>query len=301
MSVAASGNSLRRMLQNSEELAGGWLLLIVPGLIWGASFLFIAESLRSVGPNGVSFLRICVGFATLACVPSARKPIARADWLAVAWLGLLWFAFPLSMFPFAEQRVSSALTGMLNGATPLFTTLVAAYIARRPPSRGVAIGLAVGLLGTVVIALPSLDQGRSSAFGIALIAAALISYGVALNIARPLQQAYGGVPVIWRAQGIALILTAPLGLPAVAAADWKPVPLFCILALGALGTGLAYVGLAAAAGRFGASRASSTTFLIPVVALALGVSVRHEHVSWLSVFGSLVCLTGAWLMKRSAT
>jgi len=301
MSVAASGNSLRRMLQNSEELGGGWLLLIVPGLIWGASFLFIAESLRSVGPNGVSFLRICVGFATLACVPSARKPIARADWLAVAWLGLLWFAFPLSMFPFAEQRVSSALTGMLNGATPLFTTLVAAYIARRPPSRGVAIGLAVGLLGTVVIALPSLDQGRSSAFGIALIAAALISYGVALNIARPLQQAYGGVPVIWRAQGIALILTAPLGLPAVAAADWKPVPLFCILALGALGTGLAYVGLAAAAGRFGASRASSTTFLIPVVALALGVSVRHEHVSWLSVFGSLVCLTGAWLMKRAAT
>ncbi len=52
--------------------------------------------------------------------------------------------FRLSMFPFAEQRVSSALTGMLNGANPLFATLVACLIARRAPSRGVTVGLAVG-------------------------------------------------------------------------------------------------------------------------------------------------------------
>jgi hypothetical protein len=83
-------------------LTSGWLLLIIPGLIWGASFLFMAEGLRSVGPNGVCFVRICIGFATLALFPSARKPVARADWGSVAWLGLLWFAFPLSMFPFAE-------------------------------------------------------------------------------------------------------------------------------------------------------------------------------------------------------
>src|SRR5579863_10179766 len=105
----------------------------------------MAEGLRSVGPSGVCFVRICIGFVTLAMFPSARKPVARADWVSVAWLGVLWFAFPLSMFPFAEQRVSSALTGMLNGANPLFATLVASYIIRRAPSRGVASGLAVGL------------------------------------------------------------------------------------------------------------------------------------------------------------
>ena len=63
-----------------DGLTGGWLLLIVPGLIWGASFLFIAEGLRSLGPNGVAFLRIAIGFATLALFPSARKPVARKDW-----------------------------------------------------------------------------------------------------------------------------------------------------------------------------------------------------------------------------
>ena len=50
---------------------------------------------------------------------------------------MLWLAFPLSMFPFAEQHVSSALTGMLNGATPLFAAAVASILARRVPSRAV--------------------------------------------------------------------------------------------------------------------------------------------------------------------
>ena len=272
----------------------GWLLLIIPGLIWGASFLFIAEGLRAIGPNGVTFVRICVGFTTLALFPAARKPVARADWGAVALLGVLWFAFPLSMFPFAEQRVSSALTGMLNGANPLFATLAASFIARRVPSRGVGAGLAVGLAGTVLIALPAMNQGHSSIEGIAMILAALVSYGVALSVARSLQQKYGAVPVIWRAQAVALVLTAPLGMPDLIAAHWSIVPLLSLLALGAFGTAIANVLMASAAGRFGAARASGTTFLIPAVALVLGVAVRHEQVALLSVAGGLVCLTGAW-------
>ena len=277
-----------------------WLLLVAPGLIWGASFLFIAEGLRAIGPNGVCFVRICIGFATLAWFPSARKPVARADLSSVAWLALLWFAFPLSMFPYAEERVSSALTGMLNGANPLFATLVACYIARRAPSRGVALGLIVGLAGTFLIALPALDQGRSSAVGIILIFAALISYGIALSIARSLQQRYGAVPVIWRAQGIALVLTAPLGIKDLMGAHWSLSPILSLIALGAFGTAIANVLMASAAGRFGAARASSTTFLIPVVALILGVAVRGEQVALVSVAGCLVCLTGAWLMKRAS-
>lgn len=276
-------------------------MLVVPGLIWGASFLFIAEGLRAIDPNGVTFLRICVGFATLALFPAARKPIDRTAWGKIAWLGVLWFAFPLSMFPFAEQRVSSALTGMLNGANPLFATLVACLIARRAPSRGVTTGLAVGLGGAVVMALPALDEGHSSAIGIAMIVIALVSYGVALNLARSLQMQYGAIPVIWRAQAVGLILTAPLGIHDVLAAHWSLVPVLSILALGMGGTAIANVLLASAAGRFGAARASSTTFLIPFVALALGVIVRHEQVAVVSVAGSLICLSGAWFMKRASS
>src|ERR1700679_1306360 len=180
----------------------------------------MAEGLRSIGPSGIAFVRISIGFLTLALFPSARKPVARADWGSVVLLGILWFAFPLSMFPFAEQRVSSALTGMLNGANPLFATMVASFIARRAPSQGVAAGLGVGLAGTVLIAWPAMKEGHSSMAGVGMILAALVSYGIALSIARSLQRKYGAVPVIWRAQAVGLILTAPLGIPDLLAAHW---------------------------------------------------------------------------------
>jgi drug/metabolite transporter (DMT)-like permease len=283
----------------SQAGTGDWILLIVPGLIWGASFLFIAEGMRAIGPNGVTFVRILIGFATLSLFPAARKSVVRSDWAGIAWLGVLWLAFPLSMFPYAEQRVSSALTGMLNGANPLFTVIVAAAIARRAPSRRVMTGIAVGMFGAILMALPTLGEGHSSVAGVVMIMAALVSYGFALNIASPLQQRNGALPVIWRAQMVALVLTAPLGIPDLFAAHWMPGPALALLALGALGTGAAHVVMSVAAGRLGATRASATTFLIPAVALVLGIVVRHEKVALLSVVGSVVCVSGAWIMRRA--
>jgi len=280
--------------------AGDWLLLLVPGVIWGASFLFIAEALEAVGPDGITFARILVGFATLALLPAARCPVPRAAWRGIALLSIVWLAFPLSMFPHAEQRVSSALTGMLNGANPLFTAIVAAVLAGRLPPRSIAVGLGVGLAGTVLVALPAMGEGRNSAIGVGLILVALLSYGVALNVMGPLQQEHGALPIIWRAQGLAILLTAPLGLPELVAARWALGPLLAILALGALGTGVAYAVIATASGRLGATRASATTFLIPPVALLLGVWLRHEQVALVSVVGGAVCVGGAWLMRRAS-
>lgn len=276
-----------------------WALLVVPGVIWGASFLFIAEGLAAVAPNGVTFTRIAIGFLTLSLFPSARRPVARADWAGTAALGVLWFAFPLSMFPFAEQHVSSALTGMLNGATPLFVALVASLIAQQLPSRGTLAGLSVGFGGAVLMAVPALG-GSSSAFGVTLIVAALISYGIALNVARPLQQRNGAVPVIWRALGVALILTAPLGLPEVLNGEWTLRPALAMLGLGAGGTAIATILTATAAGRMGATKASVSAFLIPVVALLLGVVIRHEHVTAISLIGAAICLTGAFILRDPA-
>jgi len=273
-----------------------WALLVVPGVIWGASFLFIAEGLAAVEPNGVTFTRLAIGFLTLSLFPSARRPVARADWAGTAALGVLWFAFPLSMFPFAEQHVSSALTGMLNGATPLCVAAVASLLAHRLPERGIVVGLAVGLGGAVVMALPALG-GSSSAFGVTLIMAALISYGIALNVARPLQQRNGAIPVVWRALGVALILTAPLGLPAVVSGHWTLRPALAMLGLGAGGTAIATILTATAAGRMGATKASATAFLIPVVALMLGVLIRHEHVTAVSLAGAAICLLGAAIIR----
>jgi len=285
-------------MTNTGSRLTSWLLIAIPGLIWGASFLFIADGLEALGPRGVTFLRILIGFLTLGLFRGAWKPVPRSDWGAVALLGLIWMAFPLTMFPYAEQRVSSALTGMLNGANPLFVAVVASFLARRLPAPGTMLGLGVGMFGGVLMAFPALGEGSSSAAGIAMILAALVSYGFALNLARPLQQRHGGLPVIWRAQIVALALTAPLGIPDVLHAHWSIGPALSLLALGGLGTGVAFVLMAWAAGRFGATRASSTTFLMPPVALLLGVTLRHEQVAPVAVLGGAICVAGAWLMNR---
>jgi len=275
-----------------------WLLVVGPGLIWGCSFLFIDEGLRATSPAGVTFARIAIGLAVMAMIPAARRPIRRDDRGRVALLGVLWIAFPMMMFPFAEQHVSSALTGMLNAATPLFTAIVAASLVRRFPSRAVLAALAVGVVGTVLVAAPSLGDGSSQATAIALILAALVSYGFAINLARPLQQRNGALPVILRSLVVAFVLTAPFGGWAAVHGHWTIGPALCLLALGGLGTGIANVMVATAAGRGGATHASAMAFIMPTVSLLLGLVVRHEHVAAVSIIGGGVCVVGAYLLSR---
>jgi drug/metabolite transporter (DMT)-like permease len=275
-------------------------LLVVPGAIWGASFLFIAEGLDAMAPFGVTFTRLLIGFLTLSLVPAARRPLAPGDGWPVALLSVIWLAFPLSLFPFAEQRVSSAIAGMLNGSTPIFAAIVAGLLVRRRPERGVVTGLLVGVAGVVLMAIPSID-GASTGLGIAMVVVAVCSYGVSINLARPLQQRSGALPVVWRTLGVAAVLTAPFGVPALLDAQWTTRSLLSMLALGAFGTAIANVIMTVSAGRLGATRASATLFLIPVVALVLGVAVRGEYVAPLSVVGAAVCLAGAWLIRPRST
>jgi drug/metabolite transporter (DMT)-like permease len=277
-----------------------WALLVVPGVIWGASFLFIAEGLEVMEPDGISFLRMVIGFAALSLVPKAHGPVQKSDRMGIFWLGLLWFAFPMSLFPYAEQHVTSALTGMLNGALPLFVAALVAVLTRKLPSTAVLVGLAVGLGGAILMALPGINAGGNSLFGVLLILVALVSYAISLTIARPLQQRNGALPVIWRALAVAVVLTAPLGLPDLLDARWTLRAALSMLALGALGTCVANVVMTVAAGRLGATKASATTFLIPVVALILGMLVRNEQVALVSIAGGGICLLGAWLIRRAS-
>lgn len=275
-----------------------WLLLCLPGLLWGTSFYFIAEGLEAFPAALITPMRVGIGFAVLAAFPAARRSVPRADWGRIALLGVVWMAFPLTMFPYAEQHVASSVTGMLNGATPLFVAAVASIIAHRLPPRMQMLGLLVGSLGVVLIALPTLGEGRSSAVGVAQILAALSCYGIALNLAVPLQQRHGALPVLWRSQAVALALTLPFGLTHLDEIEFAWGPLFAVVALGVLGTSFAYVLAATNAGRLGSTRASVTTYIIPVVSLLLGALIRDEAVAVLAVVGCAVALFGAWLAGR---
>ena len=274
-----------------------WVALSLPGLIWGSSFFLIAEGLDAFSPFLVTWLRIVFGCLVLSTVPAARAVVPRSAWPRIATLGVVWMALPLSLFSLAQERVSSSVTGMINGGTPLLTALVAAVLVRSLPPRRQAFGLAIGLAGIALTALPSWSDGGSSAVGVLMILAAISCYGVALNLAGPTQRRFGSIPVMVRALAIAAALTSPLGLSGIGASDFAWRSALAVAALGALGTGLAFVLMASNAGRYGGTRAASTTYLIPGVALLLGLAVRGESVAVLAVVGSAIALSGAYLVN----
>jgi drug/metabolite transporter (DMT)-like permease len=275
-----------------------WVLLVIPGIIWGASFFFIAEGLDAFPPQLITPMRLVFGFLTLIPFKGSRVRLPREAYPSLILLGLFWMTFPLSLFPFAEQHVSSSITGMLNGATPLFVATFAGLLARRLPPKQQISGLVVGFVGVVFIAIPTLGEGSSSVFGVSLIILAVSCYGISLNMSGPLQQKYGTLPVIVHSQGVAIVCTLPFGLASLPDATFAWHSLLSIIALGVGGTGIAYVMAITLVGRVGGTRASVTTYVMPVVSLLLGVVLRSEPIALLSLIGCAIALIGAFVTNR---
>ena len=267
--------------------------------IWGASFVFIATSLEHFRPGVVTFVRIAVGALTLTLFPGARAPIDRADRGRVVLLGVLWLAFPMSLYPIAQQHISSGLTGMLGASIPVFTALLAAALHGHVPARIHGVGIVVGAAGIVLLGLPALGDGRSSAIGVGLIVVACVSYGLAFNVAVPLVRRYGTLPVFWRALLVSVPLTAPYALVGLGRSTFGWRSLAANVTLGAGGTAIAFVLLLTLTARAGATRSSMATYLEAVFAFALGTMIRHEPVRALEVTGCATLLVGAWLSSRS--
>lgn len=275
-----------------------WGLLLSAAGIWGASFLFIAEGLEAFEPFFIAWGRVLLGAMALALFPASRAHIRREDMPRVGMLAFIWMAFPLTLFPIAQQWIDSALAGMLNGAVPLFAAGFAAAFLGRLPRHLQAVGLGIGFGGVVLIALPATDGASATVLGIVLVLVAVACYGLSINIAVPLQQKYGSLPLINRAQWIAVAMLTPLGVWDLARSDWQFSSALALIALGIGGTGLAFVAMASLVGRAGATRGSVAIYFVPVVAIVLGVVYRDESVAWLSLGGIGLVLVGAWLSSR---
>lgn len=275
-----------------------WSLLASIGLMWGSSFVFIAEGLEAFRPGLVAFLRIALGTATVALARRARRPVAREDWGRIAVLGLVWMAAPLLLFPIAQQWIDSSLAGMLNGAMPLFAALTAALLLRRAPRRVQVVGLLLGFTGVAAITWPAVQGASVTALGAFLVILATVLYGVAANMAVPLQQKYGALPVVLRAQMVALVAILPFGLAAVPGSTFQWSSALAMVPLGAGGTGLAFLAMATLVGRAGATRGAVAIYFIPVVATILGVVVRNESVEAIQLIGLALVLSSAWLTSR---
>jgi drug/metabolite transporter (DMT)-like permease len=269
----------------------GWFASI--GAIWGSSFLFIAIGLESFGPGLITFLRILFGASVLWLVPAARTRIQREDWPRLVTISILWVAIPFTLFPIAEQHIASGLTGLINGALPLFAAAIASLMLRRPPSRLHAAGLATGFVGIAAIALPAAASGSSQAIGVALALAAVVCYGVAINVAAPITQRYGSLPVMAQMLALAALWTAPFGIWGLAQSSFTWASVAAVAALGALGTGVAFVLMGNLVARVGSTRAAFAIYLVPVVALVLGAVFRGEKIHPVSIVGVALVIVGA--------
>ena len=266
--------------------------------MWGSSFLFIDIGVDHLAPELVALLRLAFGAATLAVVPAARAGVPRAAWPPIALLGVTWMAVPFVLFGVAQQSIDSSLAAMLNAAAPLFTAIVAGVVASQLPSGRRAAGLAIGLIGVLAISWPSLDEADATAAGAGLVVLATMLYGVAFNLAGMLQPRHGALPVIWRAQLVALVLVAPLGLASVPESDFAWSSVLAVAALGSFGTAVAYVAFTTLAGRVGSTRASVAIYFLPAVAIVLGAVFRDEPIAAISLLGTVLVTVGAYLASR---
>ena len=159
--------------------------------------------------------------------------------------------------------------------------------------------MALGFAGVVAISIPSAGEGSSEAWGVALVLLATLCYGLAINIAAPLQARYGSRPLMARMLALATLWTLPYGLVGVPSSSLALAPLLAVAVLGAVGTGLAFLIMGTLVGRVGSTRASFITYLIPVVALVLGVVVQDDHVAALALVGVALVIGGALLASRA--
>ncbi len=275
-----------------------WGILALIALIWGSSFLFMEIGLRAFAPGVVTLARIGLGTATLALLARARTPVDREDWGRIALLGTVWMAIPLTLFPIAQQWIDSSVAGMINGAMPIFAAAWSAYLLRRLPGWRQMLGIGIGFLGIILVFLPELQASADTALGALVALFAVTFYGLATNLAVPLQQKYGAAPVVLRAQMVALLLVLPFGLWQLGESTWSWESALAMIPLGILGTGLAIVLMATLAGRVGAPRASIAIYFLPLVAVVLGVVVLGESVAPMALVGVALVLVGAWIASR---
>jgi drug/metabolite transporter (DMT)-like permease len=276
-----------------------WGLFLITALIWGSSFLFIRIAVADVRPGLIAFLRLALGVATLAAFPATRRSVPWSAWPRIAAVGVSWMAIPFYLFSVALQWIDSSVAGMLNGAVPLFVAIIASAVARRLPGWRQQLGLAIGFVGVVIVSLPGIAGARATAIGIALVLMATVCYGIAVNLTAPLQKQYGALPVIWRAEIVALALLIPMGASSVAASSFSITSVLALIALGALGTGVAFGLFVTLVGRVGPTRASVTAYIMPLVAMVAGALVRHETLGPSAFLGTVLILAGAFLATRA--
>jgi drug/metabolite transporter (DMT)-like permease len=278
-----------------------WLLTLTIGLIWGSAFLWIALGVDFLSPGVVAFGRVALGAAALAAFPAARRAIHRSDWYLIGVIAVIGNAGPAWLFAQAETELDSAVAGMITAGTPILALVVASALLWRLPGRAQVLGIGLGFIGIVLMSLPSLVGADSTPVGIGLVFIATLGYAINSNLIVPLQQRYGGPAVIMWALVVSSVILVPFAVAGLPQSEFTWTSVIAVVILGVLGTGIARALSATLAGRVGGPRMSTTTYMVPVVAIVLGIVFRSETVAPIAIVGVCVVLAGAYWASRAVS
>ncbi|HLM28842.1 MAG TPA: DMT family transporter [Acidimicrobiales bacterium] len=272
--------------------------LFLLAFIWGWSFLFIKVAVDGLTPTTVAWARIALGAAVLYAIlrhQGGRIPVDRTSLRHYAVAATIGNIVPFTLLAWGEQHITSALTAVLNASTPLFTAVFAA-IGLSERLRPVQIaGLALGMAGVAVAAgLGASDlEGSSTAGALASILAGA-AYGIAFVYMRRHLVSYPPIVAATGQLATGAVMLFPLAAltSILDGVSLTPTRLGAIVALGVIGTGLAYVLNYRVIGDLGPTKASLVTYVIPVVAVVVGIVVLDEPFEWRLVVGGLLTVGG---------
>ena len=272
-------------------------------LIWGGSFAFMKIGLESLTPVGVSLGRIVLGAITLLIISAITRTALppRRTWKPLFIYGALVSTIPWTMFAFSETHISSALAGIINGATPLMTLIAILLVfPEERPNRQRIIGLTIGFAGVLVVVGIWQGLGGGTLIGIGACIIAIACYGISYPYGR--RHLTGGplasdLTPLALATGVLLMgtfQTAPIALfTGVVVAPIQTSTIISMLGLGCLGSGIAYILNFRVLGRADATTASTVTYIPPLIAVIIGAIFLDEHITWNQPIGGVLVVVGA--------
>ena len=275
-------------------------LLLLLSAIWGSSFLFIKLGVDELEPAVVVLGRTVVGTLVLLPLLYGRGGLGmlRGHARTIVALGALNNALPFWLLGFANTRIDSGLSAVIQAAAPVFTVVLASWIDRSQRVHGVRLlGVGVGFLGVVL--LVGLQEGSELVGALAVIGTAAC-YAVSVLIAGRTVRALPPLQVSIGQLVAGAVIIAPFALAQLPEEAPSAGAIAAVIALGALGSGIAYLLYFAIIARAGASRAILVTYLVPAFALVYGAVFLDEKVTVAALVGLALILGGTALATGAA-
>ncbi|MEW2395711.1 DMT family transporter [Streptomyces sp. NPDC046862] len=273
-------------------------------LIWGFSFLLIKVGTEGYAPFQVTFGRLLFGTAVLAvamAVKRERLPRGARTWGHLTVAALLLNALPFSLFAYAELTIPSTLAGICNATSPLWgMALSLVALSEDRPTRVRVAGLGLGFLGVLTVLGAWQGFHGLDASGTAMALLASLSYPIGwIHVRRTLagsghsNLSLTGAQLLLATVQLAVVTPLFTSLPG----SFPVLPLLAVVALGALGTGVAMLVQYGIVAEVGPTTAQMVTYFIPVIATAAGVAILGESLTWSTPAGAAIVLAGAALTQ----